>query len=459
MNTINQPISRRTLLRGLGTAVTLPLFESLVPRGAFGQDTASLGKKAVAAQVVPRRVAWLYVPNGIHMPAWTPEATGKDFELTPTLMPLAPYRDKLTVITGLMDAHANANGDGAGDHARAQASYLTGAQPFKTGGANIHLGVSADQAGAQKIGHLTKLPSLEIGIEGGAATGSCDSGYSCAYSHNLAWRSATTPVAKDINPQSVFDRLFANGNPNETAEARARRENDRKSVLDYVMEDASSLQKNLATADRQKLDEYLTSVREIEQRLARTALEPVAPLPAGAVRPATAKPREYPDHAKLMMDMMVLAFQTDLTRIVTFPLADEGSSKNYPWADADVPHHPTSHHMGDPAKQALLQKINTFHIQQLAYLCSKLDSIKEANGLTILDNTLIGYGSGNSDGNRHNHDNLPFILMGKGGRSVTSGRHILVDNVPITNVWLTMLDSIGANIPSIGDSTGRLSLS
>jgi hypothetical protein len=434
MKTINQPITRRTLLRGLGTAVTLPLLESLVPRGAFGQDTASLAKQAVTAPV-PRRVAWLYVPNGIHMPAWTPETTGKDFELTPTLKPLAAYRDKMTVITGLVDDKANAHGDGGGDHARAQASYLTGAQPRKTGGANIHVGISADQAGAQKIGHLTKLPSLEIGIEGGAATGSCDSGYSCAYSHNLAWRSDTTPVAKDINPQSVFDRLFANGNPNETAEARARREGDRKSVLDYVMEDANSLQRNLAAVDRQKMDEYLTSVREIELRLTRTALDPVAPLPAGAVRPATGKPREYPD-----------------------PLADEGSSRNYPWADADVPHHPTSHHMGDPAKQALLQKINTFHIEQLAYLCSKLDAIKEANGLTILDNTLIGYGSGNSDGNRHNHDNLPFILMGKGGRTVNSGRHISVDNVPITNVWLTMLDSIGASIPSLGDSTGRLSL-
>jgi hypothetical protein len=458
MNSFNQPITRRTMLRGLGTAVSLPLLESLVPRGVFGQDTASLAKHATAAAPVPRRVAWIYVPNGIHMPAWTPETTGKDYELTPTLQVMAPYRDKMTVITGLVDDKANAHGDGGGDHARAQASYLTGAQPRKTGGANIHVGISADQAAAQKIGHLTKLPSLEVGIEGGAATGSCDSGYSCAYSHNLAWRNDTTPVAKDINPQSVFDRLFANGNPNETAEARARRENDRKSVLDYVMQDANSIQRNLAAVDRQKMDEYLTSVREIELRLERTALDPVAPLPAGAVRPTTGKPREYPDHAKLMMDMIVLAFQTDITRVATFPLADEASSRNYPWSGADVPHHPTSHHMGDPVKQGYLQKINVFHLQQFAYLCGKLDAIKEANGLSILDNSLIGYGSGNSDGNRHNHDNLPFILMGKGGRSVTSGRHMSVDNVAITNVWLTMLDTVGASIPSLGDSTGRLSL-
>lgn len=454
MNTTT--LSRRSLLKGLGTAITLPFLESLLPSKLAGDTLRGAAQKIVP--VVPRRVAWFYVPNGIHMPAWTPEKSGRDFEITPTLKPLSQLKDKMTIITGLVDDKANAHGDGGGDHARAQASYLTGAQPFKTGGANIHAGISADQAGAAKIGHLTKLPSLEIGIEGGAAAGSCDSGYSCAYSHNISWRGPTNPATKDINPQSVFDRMFSDSNPNESNEARLKRIADKKSVLDFVTNSANNISKGLSSTDKDKLDQYLTSVREIEIRLAKTALNPKEDLPPGVIRPDKAAPREYPDHAKLMMDLMVLAFQSDLTRIITFPLADEGSSRNYPWSGADVPHHPTSHHMGDPVKQGYLQQINTFHIGLFAYLCNKLDSIKEANNLSILDNSLLAYGCGNSDGNRHNHDNLPFIMMGKGGGKVTAGNHLVVDNVAITNVWLSMLDNIGAGVPSLGDSTGRLSL-
>ncbi|HWA08581.1 MAG TPA: DUF1552 domain-containing protein [Opitutaceae bacterium] len=459
-------MSRRTLLRGLGTALALPVLDSMIPGRLLGAE-AKAAAKAVAA---PRRVAWLYVPNGINMATWTPEATGADYQLTPTLQPLADYKDKFSVITGMVCDKANPNGDGPGDHARAMSAYLSGAQPRKTEGANLKLGISADQATADKIGHLTKFPSLELGIEEGKQVGRCDSGYSCAYSHTLSWRSDTTPVVKDCDPQSVFDRLFSNGDPRETAEMRARRQNDRKSVLDFVLDDANGFQKKLDATDRQKMDEYLTAVREIEIRVGKAAQEaPIVP-PAGAERPefdihtgVSAKgisttSDKYDVHVPLMIDMMVLAFQADLTRVITLPFADEGSNQTYPWADANVPHHGTSHHQGDPAKLALLAKINLFHIRQVAYLMKKLDAIKEANGSSILDNSLIAYGSGNSDGNRHNHDNLPLLLLGKGGGTITTGRHLRVDNVPINNLWLSMMDRAGASLDRLGDSTGRLAL-
>jgi hypothetical protein len=464
------PLSRRAVLRGLGTAMTLPFLESLLPSRVFGAISSTAVAQAAAS---PRRLAWLYVPNGIDMQNWTPATFGTDYELTPTLKTLADYREKMLVISGLVCDKANQNGDGPGDHARAQAAYLTGVQPRKTEGANIHSGTSADQAAAERIGHLTKFSSLEIGLEEGKQVGSCDSGYSCAYSHNLSWRNATTPMVKDCNPQSVFDRLFSNNDPRESAEARARREADNKSVVDYILNNAKGVQKQLASTDKQKLDEYLTAVREIEQRIARAATEPPPVLPPGAVRPASfasstdtktgsgsntsSNKSDYPEHAKLMLDMMVLAFQADLTRVITMPFADEGSNQQYPWADADVPHHGTSHHGGDPAKMALLQKINVFHLQQVAYLLGKLDAIQEGTG-SILDNSIIAYGGGISDGDRHNHDVLPLVLLGKGGGTINTGRHLDAKGVPINNLWLSMLDHAGASDDKLGDSTGKLKL-
>jgi hypothetical protein len=374
------------------------------------------------------------------------------------------------VASGLACTKANPNGDGPGDHARAQAAYLTGVQPRKSEGSNIHLGISADQLAVKKIGYLTKFPSLELGMEEGAQ-GRCDSGYSCAYQHNLAWRNETTPVGKDCLPQSVFDRLFSNGNAGESAEARAKTLARRKSILDFVLSDAKTMQTKLSAADQRKLDEYLTSIREIETRLSKTSNGPSTPIPAGAVRPpaidlagATKKvgvstsASDYDEHLPLMVDMMVLAFQADLTRIITLPFADEESNQSYPWADAPVPHHGTSHHMGDPAKIAMLAKINLYHMKAVARLLEKLDKIQEGNG-SVLDNSLIAYGSGNSDGQRHNHDNLPLLLMGKCGGSVQTGRHVQYDNVPITNMWLGMLHAAGAPADQLGDSTGIISLS
>ena len=449
-------ISRRTVLKGLGTAIALPFLDAMMPSRAFGATTSAAS--AAKAAIGPRRVAWLYVPNGITMQEWTPAAEGVGFELTRILKPLEAFREKLTVLSGLVCDKANPNGDGPGDHARAMAAFLTGAQPRKSEGATIRVGMSADQAVAERIGHLTKFPSLELGIEEGKQVGKCDSGYACAYSHNISWRNDTTPVVKDCNPQSVFDRLFGNADPRETAEAKAKREARRKSVLDFAMADARSLQGQMGASDKRKMDEYFASIREIEIRLAKSSTEEPQPLPEGVTRPGEIVMRDFPVHMKLIMDMMVLAFQGDLTRVVTLPFAGEASDMKYPWCDADVPHHSTSHHMNNPEKIELITKINVFHMQQVAYLLSRLDAIHEGNG-SILDNSMIAYGSGNSDGNRHNHDNLPVLLMGKGGGTVASGRHVRYDNVPVNNLWVAMMDRVDAHHDKFGDATGSLKIS
>jgi hypothetical protein len=436
----------------------------MLPKSAMGATVA-------AVPPGPKRLAWIYVPNGVDMSSWKPATVGAGYELTPSLKALEAYKDRFNVISGLACLKANPNGDGPGDHARAMAAYLTGVQPRKSEGANIHLGISADQAAADKMGYLTRFPSLELGMEEGAQAGRCDSGYSCAYLHNLSWRNDTTPVVKDCLPRSVFDRLFSNGDPNESAEAKARRQERQKSVLDFALSDAKTLQGKLGAADQRKLDEYFTSVREIEVRVSKASKEPEIKPPAGTVRPeeidlhgstkklgVSTSSSTYDEHLPLMIDMMVLAFQTDLTRVITLPFADEESNQTYPWADAPVPHHGTSHHMGDPAKIAMLAKINLYHLKHVAYLLAKLDKIQEGNG-SILDNSLIAYGSGNSDGQRHNHDNLPTLLIGRGGGSVRGGRHLqFPENTPITNLWLAMLEHAGVSRPSLGDSTGKLSL-
>ncbi len=439
-------ISRRTVLRGLGVTLALPLLESMGTSPVLGAATPSPS---------PRRLAWLYVPNGIHMEAWTPSKVGALDELPPILKPLEPFKADINVLTGLTADKARPNGDGPGDHARAMSAYLTGCQPKKTAGANIKVGVSADQLAAQKVGNATKFPSLEIGTEGGRQAGNCDSGYSCAYSSTVAWRTESSPVAKETNPRLIFDRLFGGGKPGDAAGYKAAAY--KKSLLDYVAEDAKALRGTLGSADTRKLDEYLDGVREIERRLAKFDKAGDAKgAPAGASRP-TGIPRTVSDHMKLLADMMVLAFQADLTRICTFVLANEGSNRPYREIGISEGHHDLSHHGRDKAKQAKIQKINTFHIEAVAYLLGKLKAVKE-NGVPLLDSCLIAYGSGNSDGNRHNHDNLPTLLMGKGGGTVKTGRHVkYARETPIANLWVEMLDRVGAKVTSIGDSKGRLS--
>lgn len=444
MNVNNQlVIPRRTFLRGLGATIALPLLEGMLP-------TRSLG---AAPRPGPLRLAFVYVPNGANMDDWTPKATGRDFDLPPILEPLQNVRRDLQVITGLAHQKAFANGDGAGDHARASATFLTGCQAYKTGGSDLRIGVSADHLAAEKVGRATRLPSLELGIDRGQRAGACDSGYACAYQFNISWRSPSVPNPPEVNPRAVFDRLFGGHSAGERSESRARRDALRKSILDFALDDAKRLQAQLGATDRDKLDEYVTSLREIEQRIENAGRF------ADAVPDYDMKesgvPRDYEQHVRILFDLLALAFQTDTTRIATFIMAHDGSNRSYPNIGVNDGHHNLSHHEGNAQKKAKIAKINQFHTAQFAQFLERLKNTKEAGG-SLLDQSMIVYGSGISDGNRHNHDNLPVILAGGGGGTLQPGRHIQVGREPMTNLFLALLDRMGAPTERLGDSTGRL---
>lgn len=440
-------IPRRTFLRGLGTAIALPVLDVMAPaRVLAAAANGTLGAP-------PRRMAFVYVPNGANMADWTPKTVGTDFELPFILEPLKGHQKDLVVFSGLAHDKGRAGRDGAGDHARASATFLTGARARKTAGADIKVGISADQVAAQKIGNQTRLASLEMGCDRARLAGNCDSGYSCAYSFNISWKSEATPMPPEVDPRLVFDRLFGNGHSGEAAEVRARRDRERRSILDFALEDARRLKSNLGYTDRRKLDEYLDAIRELEQRIER-ANEFAATLP-DYKRP-TGIPKEYEAHLRLQFDLMALAFQTDTTRISTFIMAHDGSNRAYPFAGVSDGHHDLSHHGGDEKKKQKIAKINRFHATQFAYFLDKLSTIKEGEG-TLLDNCMIVYGSGLGDGNHHNHDNLPCLVAGKGGGTITSGGHVrLGREVPMTNLFVSMLDRMGVPNATVGDSTGSL---
>lgn len=445
-------ISRRTLLRGVGTAMALPLMEAMASEGA--QSKASKGAAA------PVRMAFLFVPNGINMQHWTPGAEGKLGTLPSILEPLDSLKGHFNILTGLSQYGAEAQKDGAGDHARSAAAWLTGCHPRKTDGADIKAGLSADQLGALKRGHETLFPSLELGCERGSMAGNCDSGYSCAYSHTISWRSESTPLAKEDNPRLVFERLFRVENLNESAAARAKRQRYNQSILDFVKDDATQLQKKLGAHDKQKLDEYFTGIREIERRIAflERAGKEVGATPEALQQrfPSVGQAMDYPEHIKLLGDMMILAFQADITRISTFMLADEGSGRSYQNIGIREGHHDLSHHGRDASKLEKIRKINRFHVEQLAYMLTKMKSIKEGDK-TLLDNTMLVYGGGISDGDRHNHNDLPILLCGGGGGVIKAGRHVRYpDRTPMSNLLITMLDRFGVPGETLGDSTGKL---
>ena len=418
--------------------------------GCCRADGPDSGQGAIA----PRRMAFLYVPNGVHMADWTPEELVLGFPMPPTLKSLEAYKDDLLVLTGLAQHNAEALGDGPGDHARSLACFLTGTHPLKTDGAGIRVGVSVDQVAAQKVGGQTRLPSLELGIERGAQSGNCDSGYSCAYSSNISWRSANMPMAKEINPKLVFDRLFASRSREGLPADRAKRELYQKSILDLVLDDAQRLQNRLGMNDRRKIDEYLTAVREVELRITQTE-KAATSLPANGLTRPKGVPDDIGEHIRLMFDLIALAFQCDATRICTFMYANEGSNRNYPSINVTDGHHDLSHHGGDVKKHEKLKIINRFHIEQFAYLLGKLKSIPEGPG-SLLDSAMIVYGSGISDGDRHNHDDLPIVMAGKGGGTIKPGRHLKVEPQPLNNLYLSMLERMGVSLDRLGDSTGRL---
>jgi hypothetical protein len=447
---MSQSIDRRMVLRGFGTALSLPLLEAMIPLTALAQS----GNKTKH----PVRMAFVFVPNGINMDHWTPKAEGKlSDDLPSVLAPLADLRANVNLLTGLSQRNAFALGDGAGDHARSAAAWLTGCHPRKTSGANIQAGISFDQLMANHVGDRTRFSSIELGCERGGLAGDCDSGYSCAYSNSISWRSPNTPVAKEVDPRLVFERLFQNGDPNETPVAREARIAENKSILDFVLVDAKSLHNKLGVTDRMKLDEYMTGVREIERRL--TVAEKgsqqagltskLSGMPSGI-------PVDYAEHVRLLGDMMVLAFQTDITRVGTFMFANEGSNRSYKMIGVNDGHHELSHHQRNAEKLESIRKINQFHVDNLAYMLRKMRDVREGDR-TLLDNTMVVYGGGIGDGDRHNHDDLPILVAGGAGTGIKSGRHIRYkNNTPMTNLFLTMADKAGVPVESIGDSSGRL---
>ncbi len=438
-------MNRRDVLRGAGVAIGLPLLEAMAPRRAWAAADPSL-----------LRVAFLYVPNGMHMPDWTPATEGRDFQLPPILKPIERLRAKVNVLSNLACDGARAHGDGGGDHARSAAAFLTGAHPKKTDGADIQNGISVDQVLARAIGNTTRFASLELGLEGSSQAGSCDSGYSCAYSSNLSWRSPTSPLAKEMDPAAVFDRLFNSGDTAADGKTSHLRKTRRKSVLDFALEDAKRLHQQLGAADRRKLDEYLYALRDVEKRLVTSEKLQIGedgipnyPRPAGV-------PRDLDEHCRLMLDMLVLAFQTNSTRVATMMFANEGNNRGYPELGVPEGHHSLSHHGKSPEKQAKIAKINVFYMQKLAYFLEALDSIDEG-GASLLDNCLVLYGSGISDGDRHNHDELPILLAGSGGGRVRTGRHIkYLRQTPLCNLYLWMLHQFKIPADSFGDSNDVL---
>ncbi len=445
---MNSPmtLSRRILLRGIGTTLALPWLDAMGPLAAWADSGAPVSR------TTPNRMAFLYVPNGINMADWKPATEGElPAELPSILKPLEAHRGEFSILTGLTADKARANGDGGGDHARALSAFLTGTQPRKTDGTDIRAGISVDQVAAARLGDRTRLASLEIGTEAGSMAGNCDSGYSCVYSSTMAWRSATQPLPKEVNPKLVFERLFGAG----SREERQRRDARRKSVLDLVKDDFADLNGRLGRSDQRKLDEYFSAVRDLEQRIERAATLPEPTVPDGVSQPAGI-PGSYEEHIRLMADLMVMAFQTDSTRVCTFVLANEGSGKPYPFIGVSEGHHDLSHHGNNAEKKAKIAKINKFHATQLAYLLGRMKSVKEGDG-TLLDHCMLAYGSGNSDGNAHNHDDLPLLLAGRGCGTIKPGRHVVYPKeTPLNNLWLSLLNRMEISVHELGDSTGEL---
>src|SRR5262245_47252102 len=443
-----QHLPRRTFLRGMGATLALPLLDGMIP---------AFAPKALAATRGTPRFAVAYVPNGIQMEHWTPSATGAGFELTSTLEPLGPFRDRLMVVTGLANRPAfPETGEGTGDHVRAAATFLTGVHPRKTEGPDIRAGVSMDQLAAQALGRETQLTSLELCLDSNELIGACEAGYSCAYANTLSWRNATTPLPMENQPRAVFERLFGDSD-NTTRAARLTRIQDDRSVLDSLLEEVARLRKRLGPNDSSKLTQYLDAIRDVERRIQKAEQQADVELPAFE-RPTGGIPATFQEHARLMFDMQVLAFQSDLTRVVTFLMSREVSPRTYTEIGIPDPHHGLSHHQNNPASMEKLGKINRYHVEQLAYFLQKLQATPDGDG-TLLDHLALMYGCGISDSNLHTHDNLPVLIVGGAAGAFKSGRHLRCEkDTPLTNLQLAVLNALGVPLDHLGDSTGKVDL-
>ena len=446
MINLKKSISRRTLLRGAGAAVALPLLDAMVP--------AFAGPTDIAAKPV-LRMGFVYVPNGILMRYWTPTIEGPNWEATRLLEPLTPFRDKALVLSGLDNLTSMAlPGEGGAHHTRASATFLTGVHPKATDGIDIRAGVSVDQIAAKEIGQQTQLASLELALDPVFGSGVCEPSFTCAYLNTISWRTPTTPMPMEDKPRVVFERLFGDSDSTNRA-ARLARIQEKRSILDDISETVAGMTSKLAAPDRAKMGEYLDAVRDVERRIQLAEEQSSRELPT-IDRPAGGYPPSYEQYAKLMIDLQVLAYQTDMTRIITFMLAHEKSDRSYREIGVPDAHHPLSHHRGDPASIEKLAKVNAYHVRMLAYYLDRLQSTPDGDG-SLLDHIMMVYGCGIADGNLHTNEDLGILLLGGGAGQVKSGRHIRYPKgTPMTNLYLRMLDIAGVRMDRLGDSTGKV---
>jgi hypothetical protein len=439
-------LNRRTFLRGLGASLALPMLDSMVPARA-----ATTG----GASSAPVRMAFVYVPNGIIPGAWTPKEDGRAWEFMRAMKPLEAFRENINVLTGLAQINGRALGDGPGDHARAGATWLTGIHPKKTEGAGIRSGISVDQIAAKTLGKSTQLASLEIGLDTPSLAGGCDSGYSCAYTNTISWRGDTTPMPMEPNPRILFERLFGDGDSTDAA-SRLSALKEQRSILDYIAGDIDRLETGLGKSDRSKLTEYLEAIRDIERRIQKaeeqnaTMKIPVFERPGGV-------PAEFEDHAKLMMDLQIIAFQADLTRVITFMIGREGSNRPYKNIGIADGHHSLTHHQNDPERVEKVTQIDTYHAKLFSYYLEKMKATKDGDG-TLLDHSMVLYGSSICDGNAHTHHDLPLLLAGGANGKIKGGRHIrYTKETPMNNLLASILDLGGVpGVEKFGDGTGKV---
>ncbi len=445
-------VSRRQFLRGMGVSIALPLLPSLMSRSARAESAAKAAAGAgTTATGAPLRMAFMSIPNGVQQDHWFPT---DDFRLGETMSPLEALKPHFQVIGGLDHQHATPGRDGAGDHARASATFLTGARARKTAGSDIHVGISIDQVAAQALGQLTRFPSLELSSDVVRNSGSCDSGYACAYQYNLAWSSPTTPVSPEPNPRLAFERLFGSGDKADRARNFAVRQQTERSILDFVLEETGDVQRKLGVNDRRKFDEYLTVVRDMERRL--KAAERFQPLPEITAQPPSGIPANFADYMTLMYDLLALAFQTDSTRIATLLLAYDGSNRTF--AELNIPegHHYLTHNQRNPELVKKVAEIDKYYVACFAKFLDKLAKTEDVDGNSLLHNSMIVYGGAIADGNRHTHENLPVILAGHGGGTITANRFHKASSQPMANLFVAMLNRFGVNGASFGDSNGTL---
>ena len=443
------PIHRRTFLRGLGTAMALPWLDAMSPLTALARNMPPT-KAAL-------RTVFLFIPNGVHQSEWSPAGAGADWVTSPILEPLEAVRDDVLVVSGLAHHNARALGDGPGDHARSAACFLTGAHPYKTAGDDIHAGISADQIIASAVREQTLIPSLQLGTEGGRQSGNCDSGYSCAYSSNISWAGANQPLPHETHPRRVFERMFLRGSAGETTDARRKRISRRSSIIDFILEDAKGLEKQLGIGDRRRLSEYLAGIRDIERRIDR--LEQLEQLEKqGGDLPDFGQipPSGISEHIQLMHELIILAFRLDLTRVCTFMWANEGSNRTHPHLDVGEGHHTLTHHKGNKNQVDQIRTINRWQVEEFTRFVQRLREVKDVEG-SLLDSTVVIHGSAIGDGNRHNHDHLPVLIAGRGNGLIDTGRHLITPkDTPMCNLFLTMAHAVGSSVENIGDSSGTL---